>query len=152
MGSSGLIFEEKPKVEYASLTILFEEACPIYMSYGMSYDDFWYGEAGMVFMYREANKLRLKQQDENNWMIGMYVYEAILDCSPILHPFSKKGTKPLPYAEKPYLMDKLNDVGLSALEKEKREEQERENERLKFLVQMNNWYRATKKQFANKER
>lgn len=152
MGSSGLIFEDKPEVEYTSLTVLFERACPIYMSYGMSYDEFWYGAAGIVKMYREANKLKLKQQDENNWMIGMYVYEAILDCSPILHPFSKRGTKPLPYAEKPYLMDKFDDVGRSEEEKKIREEQEKENERLKFLVQMNNWFHATNKQFRNKER
>ena len=152
MGSSGLIFEDKPEVEYTSLTVLFERACPIYMSYGMSYDEFWYGGADIVKMYREANKLKLKQQDENNWMIGMYVYEAILDCSPILHPFSKRGTKPLPYADKPYLMDKFDDVGKSDKEKKKLEEQQKENERLKFLVQMNNWYRATKKQFGNKER
>ena len=152
MGSSGLIFEDKPEVEYTSLTVLFERACPIYMSYGMSYDEFWYGGAGIVKMYREANKLKLKQQDENNWMIGMYVYEAILDCSPILHPFSKRGTKPLPYAEKPYLMDKLNDVVVSEQEKKITEAQQIENERLKFLVQMNNWFRATKKQFENKER
>lgn len=122
------------------------------MSYGMSYEDFWYGEAGIVKMYREANKLKLKQQDENNWMLGMYVYEAILDCSPILHAFSKRGTKPLPYVEKPYLTDKLDDISRSELEKKKLEEQEKENERLKFLVQMNNWYRATRKQFKNKER
>lgn len=151
MGSSGLIFEEKPKVEYASLTVLFEKACPIYMSYGMSYNDFWYGDAFMVNFYREANRLKLKQQDENNWMIGMYVYEAILDCSPILHAFSKKGTKPLPYAEKPYLMDKLNADIKTEEQKRIEEEQEKENERLKFIVQMNNWFHATKRQFKNKE-
>lgn len=146
MGSSGLISEEdKSRVESTSLTKLFEKACPIYMSYGMSYNDFWYGPAFMTTFYRDANKLELRRQDENNWMIGMYVYEAILDCSPVLHAFSKKGTKPLPYAEKPYLMDQFK-------EKTKAEkEQEKENERLKFMVQMNNWYRATRKQFENKE-
>lgn len=116
------------------------------MSYGMSYNDFWYGSAFMVTFYREANRLKLQQQDENNWMIGMYVYEAILDCSPILHAFSKKGTKPLPYAEKPYLMDKLR----SEEEKKIDEEQQKENERLKFTIKMNNWFHATKKQFENK--
>lgn len=147
MGSSRPIFEEGSEVEYTSLTILFEKACPIYMSYGMSYNDFWHGSAFMVTFYREAHKLKLKQQDENNWMIGMYVYEALCDVSPILHAFSKRGTKPLPYADKPYLMDKIDSV-----EKTKQhEEQEKENERLKFLVQMNNWFRATKKQFENKK-
>lgn len=145
MGSRGLISEDESLVESASLTKLFEKACPIYMSFGMSYHDFWYGPAFMTTFYKDAHKLRLRQQDENNWMLGMYVYEAILDCSPILHAFSKKGTKPLPYAEKPYLMEKLQE------KTEAEKQQEIENERLKFTIQMNNWFRATKKQFENKE-
>ena len=146
MGSSGLISEEdKSRVESTSLTKLFEKACPIYMSYGMSYNDFWYGPAFMTTFYRDANKLELRRQDENNWMIGMYVYEALCDVSPVLHAFSKKGTKPLPYAKKPYLMDQFEE------KTEAEKEQEKENERLKFMVQMNNWYRATRKQFENKE-
>ena len=145
MGSSGFETKDKSQVESTSLTELFEKACPIYMSYGMTYNDFWYGPAYIVKFYREANKLRLKQQDENNWMLGMYVYEAILDCSPILHPFSKKGTKPLPYAEKPYLMDKLE------YKTEEQKEQEQEAERLKAIIHFNNWFRATKKRFENKE-
>lgn len=149
LGSSGLISEERPRVEDTSLTKLFEKACPIYMSYGMSYKDFWYGPAFMTTFYRDAHKLRVRQRDENNWMLGMYVYEAILDCTPVLHAFSKKGTKPLPYAEKPYLMDKLDTKTKAQLEEE--EKQRQENERLKFIIQMNNWCRATKKQFENKK-
>ena len=34
----------------------------------------------------------------------MYVYEAICDASPILHAYAKKGTKPHPYADKPYAL------------------------------------------------
>ena len=49
-------------------------------------------------------------------------------------------------------MDKIDDIGKNEFQKEKDEEQEKENERLKFIVQMNNWFRATKKQFKNKER
>ena len=78
-------------------------------------------------------------------MIGMYVYEAIMDCSPILHAFSKKGTKPLPYAQRPYLMDKLQE------KTESEKEQEKENERLKAIVNFNNWFHATKKHFENKQ-
>ena len=146
MGSSRLITEEKSKVESTSLTEIFEKYCPIYMSYGMSYDEYWNGDVYIVKFYRESHKLKLEQQDENNWMIGMYVYEAIIDCSPVLHPFSK-SKKPLPYADKPFLMDKLNEHRKTEEEKE----QEKENERLKFIIQMNNWFRATKKQFKSKE-
>lgn len=145
MGSRGLVTSGESQVEDTSLTKLFEKACPIYMSFGMSYHDFWYGPAFMTTFYKDAHKLRLRQQDENNWMLGMYVYEAILDCSPVLHAFSKKGTKPLPYAEKPYLMEKLQE------KTQAEKEQEIENERLKFAIQMNNWYRATKKQFEDKK-
>lgn len=145
MGSSRLIFEkDKSEVEATPLTIFFEKQCPIYMSYGMSCHDFWYGPAGMVKFYKEAYRIKLRQQDEDNWILGMYVYEAIFDCSPILHAFSKKGTKPLPYAEKPYLMDKLRE------KTQQEKDQERENERLKAIVHFNNWFRATKKQFENK--
>lgn len=145
MGSSGLISKESPEVEYTSLTEIFEKMCPIYMSYGMSYNDYWFGPAFMTMFYRDANKLRIRQQDENNWMIGMYVYEAIVDCSPILHPFSKKGTKPLPYAEKPYLYDKLREKTREEKEREK------ENERLKAIIHFNNWFDAMQKQFSNKK-
>ena len=144
MGSSGLISEESSKVESTSYTKLFEKMCPIYMSYGMSYHDYWFGQAYMTQFYRDAHKLKIRQQDENNWMLGMYVYEAILDCSPILHAFSKKGTKPLQYSEKPYLMDKLRD------KTEAEKEQEKENERLKAIIHFNNWYKMTKKHFENK--
>lgn len=145
MGSSRLISEEKSIVESTPLTKLFEKSCPIYMSYGMSYNQFWYGDAYIVSFYRDAHKLKLQQDDEKNWMQGMYVYEAILDCSPVLHAFSKKGTKPLPYCNKPFLNDKF--IEKTKVEKEK----EIENERLKFMVQMNNWFHSTTKHFENKQ-
>lgn len=147
MGSNGPFSEEGSKVERTSLTELFEKNCPIYMSYGMTYNEFWYGSAYMVSFYRESYKLKLKQQDENNWMQGMYVYEALCKVSPVLHAFSKKGTKPLPYAEKPFLMDKINPV-------EKTQEQierEKENERLKAIVHFNNVFRAMENTFSDKQ-
>jgi len=146
LGSNGLITKESPKVEFTSLTTLFEEQCPIYMSYGMTYNEFWYGSAYMTYFYRKSHRLKLKEQDENNWMLSVYMYEVLLDVSPILHAFSKKGTKPLPFRDKPILMDKI-------VPKEKTEEeieQEVENERLKAIVNFNNWYHATRKRF-NKE-
>lgn len=147
MGSNGPFSEEGSKVERTSLTELFEKNCPIYMSYGMTYNEFWYGSAYMVSFYRESYKLKLKQQDENNWMQGMYVYEALCKVSPVLHAFSKKGTKPLPYAEKPFLMDKINPI-------EKTQEQierEKENERLKAIVHFNNVFRAMENTFSDKQ-
>lgn len=145
MGSSGLISEEKSKVESTSLAKLFEEQCPIYMSYGMSYDEFWFGDPYRTQFYRDAHNIKVKQRDEEMWVQGMYIYEALCKVSPILHAFSKKGTKPLPFSDKPYLFDK-NLVQTKA-EKEK----EVENERLIARLHFETWARETKKRFKNKQ-
>lgn len=94
MGSSGLKSKNK-SVESISLTTLFEKMCPIYMSYGMSYDEYWYESPYRVKFYREAYELKQKQKDEQMWVQGMYIYEALCEVSPVLHAFSKSGTKPL---------------------------------------------------------
>ena len=99
-------FGIKSKVESASLTQTFEKLCPIYMSYGMSYDEFWYGSPYRAKFYREAKEISTKEKDTEFWMQGVYIYDALCRVSPILHAFSKSGTKPLPYLDKPYLSAK----------------------------------------------
>lgn len=134
--------EDKSRVEYVSLTQIFEQNCPIYMSYGMTYDEYWYGSPYRAKFYRESHKIQTKQKDEELWMQGVYIYDALCRVSPILHAFSKSGTKPLPYVERPYMS--------SVATHEKTEEekaQEAENERLKARVQFDNWFRAAQKQF-----
>lgn len=145
MGSSGLIFEDKSKVEVTSLTELFEKQCPIYMSYGMTYDEFWYGEAYRAKFYRECHHIKVKQKDEELWLQGMYVYEALCKVSPILHAFSKKGTQPLQYSSKPY-MSTLS-IEKTAVDKE----QEEKNAQLIARLHFENWARAMKKKFEKKQ-
>lgn len=145
MGSSGLESEQK-RVESISLTTLFEKWCPIYMSYGMSYDEFWKESPYRTKFYREAHELKLKQKDELMWVQGMYIYEALCEVSPVLHAFSKKGTKPLPYSEKPYL-SKI-DKKVTKAEKEK----QIENERLIAQIHFQNWARNTKKMFEKENK
>ena len=146
MGSSRLISEEEDKlrVESISLTKIFEDCCPIYMGYGMSYDEFWYDTPYKAKFYREAYEIQVKHRDEEFWMQGVYIYDALCRVAPILHAFSKAGTKPLPYPDKPYLC-KQNEV-VSEEDKEK----QLENERLIAQVHFTNWARAVKKQFENK--
>ena len=36
------------------------------------------------------------------WLQGAYMYEALLDASPMLHAFADKNTKPIPYRDEPY--------------------------------------------------
>ena len=98
MGSSGLISKEKSKVEYISLTKTFEELCPIYMSYGMSYDEFWYEDAYRTKFYLDSHKLKVKQKDEEMWMQGAYFYNALETA--LSHLFSKNSKAE--YVKKPF--------------------------------------------------
>lgn len=116
----------------------------MYMSYGMTYDEFWYKSPYRAKFYLEAYKRKVKQQDEYMWVQGMYIYEALCKVSPVLHAFSKKGTKPLPYSEKPYLRD--NDDLQSEEEKKKKEE----NERLLVKLHFKKWVKDTQKMFKKK--
>ena len=146
MGSSRFISKDESKVEVTSLTKLFEEQCPIYMAYGMEYNDFWYGDAYLTKFYRESHKLKVKQKDEELWMQGMYIYEALCDVSPILHAFSKKGTKPLPFSEKPYLFNS------ERFKSEEEKEQEKKNAELIARLHFETWARETKKMFEKQNK
>lgn len=145
MGSNRLISKDKSKVEVTSLTELFEKQCPIYMSYGMSYDEFWHGDLYLTKFYRESYLIQVKQKDEELWMQGMYIYEALCKVSPILHAFSKKGTKPLPFSEKPYLSNS------PTIKTQEEKEQEEKNAQLIARLHFENWAREMKKKFSNKQ-
>ena len=141
------IEESNKKEKLSSYTEVFEKQCPFFMSIGMSYQEFWYEDCWIANYYLKAYTIKKDQINEQLWLQGMYVFEAILCASPVLHAFSKKGTKPLPYAEKPFLMDKINPV-------EKTQEQierEKENERLKAIVHFNNVFRAMENTFSDKQ-
>lgn len=80
----------------------FYEVFPYYLSIGMTYEQFWDGDPMLTKYYREAEEMRSERKNQELWLQGMYIYEALCDVSPILHSFAKKGTKPVPYAESPY--------------------------------------------------
>lgn len=80
----------------------FYELFPYYLSIGMTPEQYWDGDCTLVKYYRKAEELRNDKRNQELWLQGMYVYEAICDVAPILHAFAKKGTKPTPYSTKPY--------------------------------------------------
>lgn len=110
----------------------------------MSYKEFWEDDPTIAKSYYEAYKIKMKREQEikewQMWKQGVYMYEALCDVSPILHAFSKKGTKPLPYPDKPY--------GFEEPEKtEQQKEQEKQNEIMKAQVFFNNWAKAAQNRF-----
>ena len=80
----------------------FYELFPYYLAIGMTYDQYWNGDCTLTKYYRKAEELRNEKRNQEMWLQGMYVYEALCDVSPVLHAFAKQGTKPTPYSAKPY--------------------------------------------------
>ena len=83
----------------------FYELFPYYLAIGMSPEQYWDSDSTLVKYYRKAEQLKNEKRNQELWLQGMYIYEALCDVAPILHAFAKKGTKPTPYAEKPYPLD-----------------------------------------------
>lgn len=132
-----------------SVSDLLDKLCPYYMSIGMSYDEYWHGDNYAYKYYAKAHELKVKynnaEMDYKCWLTGLYTYEAICDCSPILHDFAKKGTKPMKYVAKPIFATK-------EINNQIQHDKEIKNGRLAFRVQMENWMRATQRQFTNKKK
>ena len=130
------------------LTRLFEKMCPVYMSYGMTYDEYWYDTSYRCKFYKEAYELKQKRCDELLWMGGMYVYDTLCRVYPIYHDFAKSGTKPLPYVDCPYsLSEEYKRSQQKLTEEEERKAAERE--RLRCEIHFNNLARILGKQFGN---
>jgi hypothetical protein len=85
-----------------SYTEQFEEHFPYYLSIGMSYEQYWDGDCWLAKHYRDAHNLRIRRDNEQAWLMGRYVYDAICAVSPLLHAFAKNGTTAHPYLERPY--------------------------------------------------
>ena len=56
----------------------------------MTWDQYWYGDVRMAAIYREADKRRMERINAEAHLMGLYVYEALCDVSPVLHAFAKK--------------------------------------------------------------
>ena len=140
-GSLSVDEESEPRVRSPFLTYTeqFYEVFPYYLSIGMTYEQFWEGDPHLVKYYRQAYEMRIERKNQELWLQGLYVYEALCDVAPILQAMAKKGTKARPYPEQPY----------SITEKQRKREIE-EKERavaMKGKRMMEQFMRATNKKF-----
>ena len=68
----------------------------------MTPEQYWEGDCMLTKYYRKAEEIRNEKRNQELWLQGVYIYEALCDVSPVLHAFAKKGTKPAPYPKQPY--------------------------------------------------
>ena len=110
--------ERNVRSPFLTYTEQFYEVFPFYLSIGMTYDQFWNGDPALAMYYRKADELATERKNQELWLQGLYVYEALCDVSPLLHSMAKKGTKARPYPEQPYSIT-------ASQRRREREEQER---------------------------
>ena len=132
--------EDNLRSPFLTYTEQFYEVLPYYLSIGMTYEQFWDGDPYLAKYYKQADELRIERRNQEMWLQGLYVYEAMCDVAPIMHTMAKKGTKARPYPEQPYAIT----------EKQRRREIE-EKERAvanKGKQMMEMFMRQTNKQFG----
>lgn len=80
---------------------IFDKAFPQYLAMGMTYDEFYCKDHTLTIAYRRAFERKQKQANQDFWLMGAYVYQAITRAAPLLIPFNK-NPKAEPYLDKPF--------------------------------------------------
>lgn len=96
----------------------FEELCPLYLSLGMTYEQYWDGDASMTVMFRKAHELKQEEENQRLWLQGAYFYEALCDVAPALRML--KPQKPTPYRSEPIPLRSKNEPPKQKDDREKK--------------------------------
>lgn len=92
--------EEDHSASFTSYTEYFNRLCPFYLNAGMTYDQFWHGDAQMARAYRKAREIALEDQNFKLWLQGRYFYDALCCVAPIFRALSK-AKSPIEYHDQP---------------------------------------------------
>lgn len=82
-----------------SVSEIFDMYCPYYILYGMTWEQYWYGDPWALKAYKDAYNLKRRTANEEMWLQGAYTYHAF--ATVLGNAFAKKGSKPRKYLEKP---------------------------------------------------
>lgn len=73
---------------------------------GCSADDFWNGDYTLLKNYVRMHELAVEQRNQELWLQGFYVYEAVSVA--LQNAFSKSGTKKAEYPKEPHRITPLS--------------------------------------------
>ena len=119
-----LLNEEVTHTKPKTNTEVFEESFPFYLAIGMSLAEYWEGDPKLAQYYRKAYCIKQEQLNNNAWLQGLYIYDAV---STALHNALRgMGKNPPPtknYAKEPYnLFKKEKSPEEKAIEVEQEQE------------------------------
>lgn len=110
----------KSSIEPLTFGEQLDEWCAYYMSIGVPYDEFWYGDYCKLKYYENTYRLTKKMKNELLWLQGMYDYEAF--SVTLARAFDKHSKAD--YSKKPY----------EIVEKTEREKQLEIEEKQKTII------------------
>ena len=121
---------------------------PYYLAIGMTYDQFWNQDVELARFYRKAAKIKRDLRNQDLWLQGAYVYEAILDSAPVLRlSLSKQKPKPIPYREQPFELEQSKKKA-STKPAETLSQEEKNDKKAKSIMEM--WMVNINKKFEKK--
>lgn len=103
---------------------MLDDCFPYYLSIGMTYDEYWYGDPSLVVAYRKAEDIRTHRKNWEMWMNGRYVYDAIIRLIPSLNMWKPK--EPIEYMKEPYPLTRKEYEEMVKKEEKKRQDEMRE--------------------------
>ena len=98
-----LVTQVPDQTDKKGFSEFFEENCPYYMSYGMSYDEFWFGSPEIAKFYFKAHEIKERRKNNDLWYQGQYIYDTLIRVAPL---FSVQPSEPIGYMDEPYPMTK----------------------------------------------
>lgn len=98
---------------------MFEAVFPYYLVMGMTFEQFWEDDPSLARAYRKADEIRRKRMNEELWLAGIYVSEAL--ASTVGNMFTKGQKYKYPAEPKPITRDEIEE----RKEREQREKMEK---------------------------
>ena len=118
--------DQSPAPHFA-YTQKFKDVFPYYLAIGMTYEQFWEQDCELVKYYRKAAQIKQELRNQDAWLHGMYIYEALVDVAPSFRAMGAK--KPMPYRKEPF------DLNLRQDKKTVREKEQKSDDKAKAFME-----------------
>ena len=99
----GELLKETDPTQEKTNTEIFEECFPFYLAIGMSFAEYWEGDPKLAQYYRKAYRIKQEEINNNAWLQGMYIYDAVSTALyNALRGMGKSKPPVKDYAKQPY--------------------------------------------------
>ena len=128
---------------------IFERVCPYFMSIGVSYREFWFGDPQICKYALKAEKIRRERKNRDAWWQSLYMFKAMIDASPAFHDFGNGKNVELKFStEEPFPLTQ-EDADRQEHDRELKKQQEIVNQAMNYMAAHNASFRAKKEKVTH---